>query len=76
MILLFLADFGDTLIKGVSYLHMLGAMYEVRTISYVCLECRRHQAKERAIPSAFAIFAAIFELLVIFKIYLTEPCLS
>ena len=55
---------------------MLGAMYEVRTISYVCLECRRHQAKERAIPSAFAIFAAIFELLLIFKSYLTVPSLS
>lgn len=72
----FLADFGDTLIKGASYLHMLGAMYEVRTISYVILSAVVIKVRNERFHSAFAIFAAVFEILLIFRSYLTVPSLS
>jgi len=55
---------------------MLGAMYEVRTISYVVLSAVAIKVKNERFQAAVAIFAAIFELLVIFKSYLTVPSLS
>ena len=53
---------------------MLGAMYEVRTISYVILNAVAIKAKNERFHAAVAIFAAGFEMLLIFKSYL--PSLS
>jgi hypothetical protein len=55
---------------------MLGAMYEVRTICYVILNAVAIKAKNERFHAAFAIFAAGFEMLLIFKSYLTVPSLS
>jgi hypothetical protein len=55
---------------------MLGAMYKVRTISYVILSAVAIKVKNERFHTAFAIFAAVFEILLIFKSYLTVPSLG
>jgi hypothetical protein len=50
---------------------MLGAMYEVRTISYLILSAVSIKVKNERFHAAFAIFAAILEVLLIFKSDLT-----
>lgn len=71
MALLFTADIGDTLLKGVPYLKTLGPVYYVRTISYLLLSLAAIKIDNRAFQAGFAIFATIGEVAVILHSYFT-----
>jgi hypothetical protein len=69
--LMFLADIGDTLIKGMPYFRNLGPAYYVRTASYLVLSVIAIRTNSRRFHAAFAVFAAAGEIAVIFLSYLT-----
>jgi hypothetical protein len=70
MMLLFVAKFVDTLRKGRAYLHTLGPVDDVRTGSYIALSAVAMKVKNEAFHAAFAIFALVFEVILILKFYL------
>jgi hypothetical protein len=71
MTLLFLADFADTLIKGRDYLHSLGPLYYARTLSGILLSAAAFKIKNERFQEFFALFALLFEIVIILKFYLT-----
>jgi hypothetical protein len=70
MMLLFVADFVDTLLKGGAYLHTLGPVYDVRMGSYIALSAVAMKVRNEAFHVSFAIFALVFEVILILKFYL------
>jgi hypothetical protein len=71
MIVLFIADLADTLIKGREYLHALGPLYYVRTAACLLLSAAALKIKNSSFHAAFAILATFLELALILKAYLT-----
>jgi len=71
MAFLFLADFADTLIKGRDYLHSLGPLYYTRTISGFLFSAAAIKIRNERFHEFFAVFALLFEIVMILKFYLT-----
>jgi hypothetical protein len=71
MAVLLVADFVDTLIKGLRYLQALGPMYYIRTASYLVLSLFAIKVKDQRFHAAFAIYATLFEIAIILKFYMT-----
>jgi hypothetical protein len=71
MAILFIADVLDTFIKGSAYLAKLGLAYDVRTVAYILLSLAAMKIKNPRFHAAFAVFAVVFEVAYILKLYLT-----
>ena len=71
MSVLFLADILDTLIKGSTLLHALGPLYYIRTALYFVLSLAAIRIANQWFHAGFAIFATGYEILLIFKAYMT-----
>jgi hypothetical protein len=71
MTILFVADIADTLIKGSSYLHELGPVYYVRTGLSIVLSAAAIKIKHQRFHAGFAIFATVFEVVLILRYYMT-----
>jgi hypothetical protein len=71
MAFLFLADFADTCIKGRGYLRSLGPLYYARTISGFLLSAAAIKIRNERFHEFFAVFALLFEIVMILKFYLT-----
>lgn len=71
MTVLFLADFADTLIKGTAYLQSLGPIYYLRIALCVVLSAAAIKIANQRFHAAFAIFATVYEILLILKDYMT-----
>jgi hypothetical protein len=70
MLVLFIADIADTLIKGSTYVRRLGPLYYVRTIVYLVLSAAAIKIKDERFHAAFAIIATTLEILLIAKYYM------
>ncbi len=68
---LFVADTVDTMIKGRAYLHSLGWAYDIRTAAYFVLSLVAIKIRNTRFHAAFATFAVVYEVLYIWKLYLT-----
>ena len=71
MTVLFVADFADTLIKGTPYLQSLGPIYYLRIALCILLSAAAIKIANQRFHAAFAIFATAYEILLIFKDYMT-----
>jgi hypothetical protein len=71
MMVLFIADLADTLIKGSSYLHTLGPIYYVRVLLYILLSAAAVKISNQRFHASFAVFATAYEVLLILKDYMT-----
>jgi hypothetical protein len=71
MALLFVADFVDTLAKGVGYLETLGPLYYVRTGSCLFLCLAAMKVKNHVFHAAFAVYATAAEIVMILHSYRT-----
>jgi len=71
MTILFVADFADTLIKGSAYLQSLGPIYYIRAALYILLSAVAIKIANERFHATFAIFATAYEILLIFKDYMT-----
>ena len=65
----FLLDFGDTLIKGKTYLHSLTAEYPVRNFAYVLLSLVAMRTRSERFHAAFVAAAIAYECLWIYRLY-------
>ena len=70
MLVLFIADIADTLIKGSTYVRRIGPLYYIRTILYLVLSAVAIKLKNERFHAAFAIIATILEILLILKSYM------
>lgn len=62
MALVFLADIGDTAIKGSAYWHRLGPMYDIRVASFLLFAIAAIWIKRPWFHAFFAIFATLYEI--------------
>jgi len=69
--ILFMADMGDTLVKGSVYFRSLGFFYYIRTLLCLGLSIAAIKVKDRRFHAGFAIFATAYEVVLIVKSYLT-----
>lgn len=70
MIVLFIADLADTLIKGREYLHALGPLYYLRTAVCLLLSAVAVKTSDARFHAVFAMLATVLELAFILKAYL------
>jgi hypothetical protein len=71
MTLVFVADIGDTLLKGWGYLRASGPPYYTRTILSILLCAVAIKIKDERFHAAFAIFATAFEIALIVRSHMT-----
>ncbi len=71
MALLFIADIADTFIKGSSYRAPFGVAFYVREAGYIVLALIAIKVKSPQFHAVFAVCAVVFEVIFIFKFYLT-----
>lgn len=71
MAVLFLADLGDTLVKGLPYLETLGPVYYFRTLSCLVLSLAAIRIANRRFQAGFAVFALLCELVFIVTAHFT-----
>ena len=60
-----------TLIKGTTYLRLIGGLYDVRAIPYVALSAAAIKVKNERFHMVFATFAMVMEIALILKSYMT-----
>ncbi|MGA9565098.1 MAG: hypothetical protein WBS19_06205 [Candidatus Korobacteraceae bacterium] len=65
MTLLFVADIGDTLLKGLPYFESIGPLYFLRIGSWIVLSLIAIKVNNRTYQAAFAVFALLTEVLFI-----------
>lgn len=71
MVVLYVVDVADTLIKGPAYLHQLGLVYQIRTTAYVVLSLIAIKVKSPRFHATFAVLALLAEIAFILKLYRT-----
>ena len=71
MALLFVADVGDTLLKGLPYFETLGPVYYFRTLSCLILSLVAFKVSNRKFQTSFAVFALLCEVAFILTARLT-----
>lgn len=71
MALLFLADVGDTLLRGLPYFEALGPVYYFRTLSCLILSLVAIKVNNKYFQAAFAVFALLCEVTFILTAHLT-----
>jgi hypothetical protein len=59
------------LYKGRDYLHSLGPLYYARTLSGIVFSAAALKIKSERFQEFFALFALLFEIVIILKFYLT-----
>jgi hypothetical protein len=70
LIILFVADIADTLLKGNAYWPSLGAVYYPRAVLYISLSAAAIKIKDERFHAGFAIFATLSEIALILKYYM------
>lgn len=71
MALLFAADVGDTLLKGVPYFETIGRLYYFRTIACFVLSLIAIKVDNPTFQACFAVFALLCEIAIILTTHLT-----
>ena len=71
MALLFVADVGDSIIKGRQYFLQLGPPFAIRTAAYLAFSLLAIRVKKPWFHATFAIFAVLYEIAYILERYWT-----
>jgi hypothetical protein len=66
---MFVIDIWDTIVKGRTYVHMLGFEYDVRTFAFIACSLIAIKTKNEYFHAAFALIGTLYEVSFIIRLY-------